>query len=117
PLARTSGLEAIATDDRAEAIPEVDRVALTFPEMLGPADRPEVAATLAAAAAELRHPDPIEGRRSPAVPTLAAPVLPVAAADLEARAPATLPASIALDSSEHLGRAAQADALLQAALP
>jgi cell division septation protein DedD len=111
-LDRASGLapaEAPA-EDEAEPEPEIDRVALTFPERLtgapasDPPFDPEVAAALAAASAELRHPDPL-------------PAVPVVHAGLAERAPATLPAALAAGSSGTLERALPHDPLLQSALP
>ncbi|MDQ3035041.1 MAG: hypothetical protein M3Y87_21720, partial [Myxococcota bacterium] len=67
PLARLDRASGLApaeapprtTDDARPALEEIDAVALTFPETLQHEDRPEVAAALAAASAELRHPDPL----------------------------------------------------------
>lgn len=100
----------------AAAVPDVDPVALTFPERLAHDERPEVAAALAAAAAELRHPDPLPVSAT-AIPTLAAPIVPITAAELEERLPAALPAAIAAGTHGQLARAAAHDPMLQEALP
>jgi DedD protein len=97
------------------ALPEIDRVALTFPETLSGADRPEVAAALAAAAAELRHPDPIQASRRP---TLSAPLLPATTRDaIEERLPSTLPAAMAAAGGSALSHSAPHDPMLLRALP
>jgi len=105
PLARlapTSGLTASAPAASPELRP-VDRVALTFPETLTPpppaGERAEIAIALAAASAELRHPDPLP------------------AADLEAHLPSILPAAMAAGAGSALARAAPQDAMLRDALP
>lgn len=94
-----------------EADTHVDALALTFPERLtAPDDRPEVAAALAAAAAELAHPDPI------AAAALPAPSLP--AADLATRIPAVLPASVAATTDARtLARVATTDPMVAQAIP
>lgn len=100
-----------ATADPASEPPvEVDPVALTFPETLQVDDRPEVAAALAAAAAELRHPDPL-----PLEPPASG--LPAAVAPLEDRLPAALPAALAAGSGGAIARAAPHDPMLLQALP
>lgn len=120
-LDRASGLapaEPCLDDEREQAArddeDEIDPVALTFPATLQGDDRPEVHAALAAAAAELRHPDPLPGT---GVPTIAAPIVPVTAAELAERLPAALPAAIAAGSGGSLARAAAVDPMLQGALP
>ncbi len=120
-LDRASGLapsEPVArTIDDTSAPPsapqEVDAVGLTFPETLQHEARPEVAAALAAASAELRHPDPLPA----GVPTLAAPIVPVTAEEISGRLPAALPAAIAAGTGGSLARATSHDAMLQHALP
>lgn len=117
-LDRASGLAPVATDDEedeaAAELEEVDPVQLSFPARLQRDDRPELAAAVAAAAAELRHPDPLPAT---GVPTIAAPIVPVTAADLAERLPAALPAAIAAGGSGSLARAAVHDPMLQGALP
>ncbi|MFK7992221.1 MAG: SPOR domain-containing protein [Sandaracinaceae bacterium] len=100
-LDRASGLQAADESEIEPEMPEVERSGLSFPEALGPADeRPEVAATLAAAAAELAHPDPIA--RPAALPSL----------------PAALPAAVAAGaSSSAIARAAAHDPLVATSLP
>lgn len=82
----------------------VDPLALTFPEHLSdPEDRPEVAAALAAAAAELAHPDPLPA---------------VARVDLAPRMPSVLPAAVAATTDAgDLARAAAHDPMVRDSLP
>lgn len=111
PLAALSELQAQAPadEDALAALPEVNTEELRFPEALEVYDRrPEVVAAIAAAAAELEHPEPLFD-----VP----PALPVAAMDTEAL-PASLPAAIAAGpGSVHLANMRKEDTLLQDALP
>lgn len=108
PLARldqAAGLaraEPVAEEDGE--LPEVDRSALTFPDSLGPTDeRPEIAAALAAAAAELAHPDPL-GHAPPAP-------------RIEDALPAALPAAVAASpGSEALARTMARDPLVASSL-
>lgn len=87
--AQLAGLAPRVEADSAPA-PEVDRTALVFPEVLagaalpptsddGPDSRPEVEAAIAAAAAELDHPDPLFepqlGRPAENEPTPAAAIV------------------------------------------
>lgn len=61
-LDRAAGLAPVDGEDDGPAEPQVDPASLTFPEALVDRDetaRPEVAAALAAAEAELKHPDPL----------------------------------------------------------
>jgi DedD protein len=112
PLARLSpddGLAAEAPSEEAavERAP-VDPVALTFPERLE-GDPPELAAAIAAARAELEHPEPLPGAVLPeAAAVSAVPVSERAAAALPAALSATL-----LPSTLERGD----DELLEAALP
>ncbi len=103
-LDRAAGLEPTEGERAEPALPEVDRRDLTFPEVLAPADeRPEVAAALAAAAAELAHPDPLDDVR----PALAPIALPT-----------TLPAAMAAGpGSESLLREAAHDRMIAEVLP
>ncbi|MGF1469960.1 MAG: SPOR domain-containing protein [Sandaracinaceae bacterium] len=121
---------AAPADEDDGALPSVDPADLTFPEALTPEEeRPEVAAALAAAAAELAHPDPLD--ESPLPPTLPADVaapppqappppeepLPTPE-ELEATLPASLPAAMAAGPArEHLVDTAARDPLVAAALP
>lgn len=121
PLAR---LEAIGRLERprsadADALPPptVDRLALTFPENLTE-DPPEIAAALAAAAAEAAHLDPLPydhaGYAQALPPTVAEPApaaLPVA------HIPEMLPAAVAAIEGDGIVRAARNDALVQSAFP
>jgi cell division septation protein DedD len=105
-LDRGDGLTAAQDIEPAADVPDVDRAQLTFPEALaGTDERPEVAAALAAAAAELAHPDPVGPTALPATTLpasmagLAAPALPRAQEDplvaeaLPAPAPTAHPAA------------------------
>lgn len=109
PLSRlvpSDGLR--AAEVSAPVDPEVDRIALTFPERLTD-DPPELAAAIAAANAELAHPEPLG----------AAPV-PVAVdvREMAARVPASLPAAIgATTDGESFARVAASDSLVSASLP
>ncbi len=116
PLSR---LDAIARLDRVEApeaapAPVVDRVALSFPEQLTE-DPPEIAAALAAAAAEAAHLDPLPYDEAPAPPAiLPAPApVPVQVAHI----PEMLPAAVAATEGDAIVRAARTDALVQSAFP
>lgn len=102
PLARLDAISGMAqpsaTPDDALAAPEVDRVALGFPEQLTE-DPPEVAAALAAAAAEAAHPDALPaGQMAPSPSDF-------------------LPASLALTEAPHLVETAARDALVQDSIP
>lgn len=107
PLARLdhgAGLEVQAEPAQAAEIPEVDPSTLTFPEVLAPGqdERPEVAAAMAAAAAELAHPEPVE----------LAPEAP------PAEIPVVLPAAVAAGSGhDALARTAARDPLIAEAIP
>ncbi len=105
--------------------PEVDRQNLAFPETLAEYDtRPEVEAALAAAAAELEHPEPIpsgvalgdiaSGSVDDApVPSPAAPPVPV-----DDTLPSALPAASAIGNTpDVLSRARVHDPLVAAAFP
>jgi DedD protein len=109
PLARLHEREGLAAQaeesDPIEEV-EIDPSTLTFPDVLAPAEeeRPEVAAALAAAAAELAHPEPIDPMPyvGPAAPLV----------------PAALPASIAAGAeSAEIARTAARDPLVRDALP
>jgi cell division septation protein DedD len=109
PLAALARVEPSAVPEgpaeASTARDEVDPIALTFPERLAAeGERPEVAAALAAAAAELAHPDPV--------------MESVSAADLAARIPAVLPASVAATTeASTLARVAVADPMVRDAIP
>jgi cell division septation protein DedD len=108
PLARldqSAGLEPSAEPTTPTELPEVRRSELTFPHALTASDeRPEVAAALVAAAAELAHPDPLGE-------------LPSAPPPIEAL-PTTLPAAMAAaPGSELLVREVARDPLMAEALP
>jgi len=110
PLAALARVEPSAVPagpaDSVAAHDEVDPLALTFPARLAAdGERPEVAAALAAAAAELAHPDPVLDA-------------PASAADLAARIPAVLPASVAATTeASTLARVAVADPMVRDAIP
>jgi cell division septation protein DedD len=95
---------------------EIDRVGLTFPETLQHETRPEVAAALAAASAELRHPDPLTPTER-ATSTARLDLAPVRADDIETRIPAALPAAIAAGTGGSLARVGVHDRMVQDALP
>lgn len=110
-LDRAAGIETDEAPIEEEPPPEVAREELSFPEALGGYDaRPEVEAALAAAAAELAHPDP-----------------DVAAAELALGRPslpspdtmhAALPAAVAAGSDgQVLARSVATDPMVAAALP
>ncbi len=115
PLARldhAAGLLAqdATEDSEASDITPIDRGALIFPSALGPVDdRPELAAALAAASAELAHPDPLSH-------------LPPMAESLEDRIARALPGAVptavaASPGSRALIRAAAHDPLVASSLP
>ncbi|MBX7196847.1 MAG: hypothetical protein K1X94_32650, partial [Sandaracinaceae bacterium] len=111
PLARLDALgrerrEEPAGDDEA-APPSVDRVALSFPEQLTE-DPPDIAAALAAAAAEAEHPD--------ALPALAAELDPAVQAVIE-HLPELLPAAVAATEGSAIARVAMHDELVQSSFP
>ncbi len=122
-LDRASGLHAtepeVTGSDTPGSAPaaeaDVDRIGLTFPETLQGDDRPEVAAALAAASAELRHPDPIPGAPF-SVPSRAA-AGSMLAQEIQERLPAALPAALAAGTGGAIARAAPHDPMLLAALP
>ena len=114
PLARldeAAGLSArVAREDEGEdPLPSIDRATLTFPRALGPDERPELSAAIAAATAELAHPDPLSH-----LPALREPI-----EDRIARAlPAAVPAAVAAGpGSRTLARAAAHDPLVASSLP
>ncbi len=108
PLAALARVEPSAVPDgppeAATPAQDVDPLTLTFPGRLtAEGERPEVAAALAAAGAELAHPDPLPG---------------AAAADLALRIPAVLPASVAATTdAATLARVAVADPMVRDAIP
>lgn len=107
PLARLHPSDGLsATDDDAPTDPDVDRLALTFPERLDD-DPPELAAAIAAANAELAHPEPVG---APAVPV-------VSVAEMALRVPAALPAAMAATTGDSFARVAAADSLVTSSLP
>ncbi len=99
--------------DIAPAEPNVETTKLTFPEALSEYDsRPEVEAALAAAAAELEHPDPV-GASNYAGDDL--PAMPTATVAVHA-APSPMPAGVAASQVTEPKSYAQArDPLLAAA--
>ncbi|MGE0786942.1 MAG: SPOR domain-containing protein [Sandaracinaceae bacterium] len=115
PIARLDSSAGLTAEPEAAIAAEptapVDPASLSFPRALGPADdRPEVAAVLAAAAAELEHPDPLDY-----LPPMAAePRLATA----EAAVARALPASVAAGhGSDALARASLTDPLVASSLP
>jgi len=113
PLGALEDMQELAPGDQEgpEAAPEVEREALTFPGALGDYDsRPEVEAALAAAGAELDHPEPLPAG--------------MAAGDFAAGLPmddtlhSSLPAAVtAGPSGELLAQAMERDPMVAAALP
>ncbi len=116
PLARLDAIsraggtvDAEGSEEEAElAPPAVDRVALSFPEQLTE-DPPDVAAALAAAAAEAAHPDALPYDQEPAAPAFSAERLD--------RLPEMLPAAVAATDSAAIARVALHDPLVQGAFP
>lgn len=98
-----------ATPESARA-PSVDRVALAFPEQLTE-DPPDIAAALAAAAAEAAHPDALPHEPSYVPPAAAAP-----APSFE-HLPELLPAAVAATDGADIARVAMRDELVQSAFP
>lgn len=118
PLARLDALSrarsvAPAADSEADSEdllappPAVDRVALSFPEQLTE-DPPDVAAALAAAAAEAAHPD--------ALPLDLGASAPAALPQLD-RLPEMLPAAVAATDGADIARVALHDPLVQGSFP
>jgi cell division septation protein DedD len=107
PLARLSIEDGLAAETIEESTrPSIDRVALTFPERLE-GDPPELAAAIAAANAELLHPEPLPVR--PAM---------LAGAIAGERAAAALPAAmVATIDAARLEGTSSTDVLVSAALP
>ena len=115
-LDRAAGIESDEAPIEEEPPPEVVREELAFPEALGGYDeRPEVEAALAAAAAELAHPDPDIAAADLAIgrPSLPPP------ADIDTSAMHTaLPAAVAAGSeAQVLARSVATDPMVAAALP
>lgn len=110
PLARLDRAAGLMAEEpraeEAEAVPSVDRTALTFPSALGPVDeRPELAAAIAAAAAELEHPDPLSH-------------LPPMEDRIARALPGAVPAAVAAGpGSRTLARTAAHDPLVASSLP
>jgi cell division septation protein DedD len=117
------GMEEGLEEDEAPL--EVDREALAFPEALARYDaRPEVEAALAAAEAELEHPDPIPAGLAlgdvaagtvgeAPIPSPARPIVP-----MDDGLPSILPAGTAAGSApDILARVAPRDPLVASALP
>ena len=122
-LAALQGVSVERSEDGAEAaddgvtVPEVAAEELAFPEMLETYDpRPEVEATIAAAAAELEYPDPIPGqvaRVGVGMEGAAAP-LPATPRAL----PTSLPAAVAVGADrDALVRSRELDPMVREALP
>lgn len=115
PLARLDRAAGLTPDEpleeAEEEVPTVDRTELTFPRALGPMEeRPEVAAVMAAAAAELDHPDPLQH-----LPPLEGEL---AQQTTEQRVARVLPAAVAAgNGSEVLARTALEDPLVASSLP
>jgi len=109
PLAALDRAAGLAAADPVEPAPaEVDREELTFHAALVDDGRPEVAAALAAAEAEIAHLDPLPG-------TLSTPMM--AAAPMEAAMPA-IPAAVAAGpDNEVFTRTLEADPMAAALRP
>lgn len=113
PLASLSIEDDLAAEtvETAERDP-IDRVALTFPERLE-GDPPELAAAIAAANAELAHPEPL-----PVHPAIALPGYGAPTSTIGERAGAALPAAmVATIDAERLEGTSTTDTLVNAALP
>lgn len=108
-LDRAAGL--VATDDDADAPLDVDRADMRFPETLTEDDRPEVAAALAAAAAEAQHLDPIQPG------TLQAPPLLPGVGLIDSIAHSLPAAATAGNMTSTLARAVPGDPLVAASIP
>ncbi len=110
-IGRTQGHPAAGSpqviDDEETAPPSVDRVALSFPEQLTE-DPPDIAAALAAAAAEAAHPDSL-GMDQGAMPVAAMPSME--------HLPEMLPAAVAATEGTDIARVALHDELVQSAFP
>lgn len=118
PLSSLDGLAAAGATDTAEADePEVDRESLTFPTALTE-ERPEVAAAVAAAGAELAHPDPVgafddlpprreEPAADPVPPSVPAAAAAAPTADVLAR---TVQSDPLMRAAEHAPRTERPDA-------
>lgn len=108
-LDRASGLVAVEETDETHEAARVDRASLTFPSALGPphAERADVALTIAAARAELDHPDPLEHL----------PPLEPAAPSLAEALPAIVPTAVAAGPShEALLRTVESDPLVASSI-
>jgi DedD protein len=126
-LDRAAALEGMSDgiDDEDPAPLEVDREALAFPEALAHYDsRPEVEAALAAAEAELAHPDPIPvgvALGDVAAGTIGEAPIPSPARPIVSMGdglPSILPAGTAAGSAPNiLAQAAPHDPLVASALP
>ncbi|MCB9596273.1 MAG: SPOR domain-containing protein [Sandaracinaceae bacterium] len=114
PLARLDRAAGLLAEDAEDAVdpdvvPPIDRSDLTFPSALGRVDdRPELTAAIAAASAELEHPDPLA----------ALPPMDELMEDRIARAlPSAVPAAVAAGpGSRTLARAAAHDPLVASSL-
>jgi cell division septation protein DedD len=106
-IGRTQRSSAPRVEEDEPAAPSVDRVALSFPEQLTE-DPPEIAAALAAAAAEAAHPD--------ALPAEAYEPAPVPTSTLAAL-PEMLPAAVAATDGSAIARVAAHDELVQSSFP
>lgn len=86
PLATLEQIDGLTPSPMATALPriDVDQQALTFPEALVHEERPDIAAVVAAAAAEYDHPDPI-------YPTAARRAIEVPTPETSPSSPATVP--------------------------
>jgi cell division septation protein DedD len=117
PLARLSATDRLAPevlDEELEEREPVDRVALSFPERLE-GEPPELAAAIAAARAELEHPEPL-----PVMPAVVppAPATERAAAALPAAISATVPtAELERPDDELLGAALPSSTALATRVP
>lgn len=105
-LGRGQGRPAREDRDEPVAPPSVDRLALSFPEQLTE-DPPDIAAALAAAAAEAAHPDalPLDGMEA------AAPAM------MMEHLPEMLPAAVAATEGTDIARVAMHDPLVQSSFP
>ncbi len=111
--------DAVDRSDEDRAPLEVDREALAFPETLGAYDsRPEVEAALAAAAAEVEHPDPIPAGMALGDAVTRDTIAPAPPTPVDDSLPDVLPAGSVVGSGpEVIERHANRDPLVAAALP
>lgn len=110
-IGRTQGGSREPSAEIDTAPPSVDRVALSFPEQLTE-DPPDVAAALAAAAAEAAHPDSLGLDEGASLAAASAAIMPSMQ-----HLPEMLPAAVAATEGSDIARVAMHDELVQSAFP